>query len=150
MRARALAATAFALLALLPAVRGLAQEPLPDPDWIPSLDMGFEAFDWDSGISVENLVNGPAFSGAGSDALRQLVLRLGGDVAGPRLSFLPGRPRLFMGGGVGFVTDGTVWVRGPQRASSLVHNNLFPGFVRARGSCWTGWSTAWDRHRFRR
>ena len=108
MRARTPAATAFALLALLAGLRGFAQElpPPPEPDWVPSLEVGFEAFDWDSHSSVQNLVNSPAFSGKGSDALRQLVLKLGGGVAGPRLSFLPGRPRLFLGGGVGFVTDG--------------------------------------------
>lgn len=74
-----------------------------EPDWIPGLSAGIEIFDWNSEESVQNLVNGPFLNVRGDDEIRMYIMTLGGELAGPPISVIPGRPRLVLGGGAGFV-----------------------------------------------
>jgi hypothetical protein len=76
-------------------------EEVPEPDWIPSIDVGFEVFAWESNDSVQNLVNGPLWSASETNSITQLLVTIGGSLAGPALESVPGRPRLFVGGGLG-------------------------------------------------
>ena len=39
----------------------------PEPDWIPGFNVGIEIFDWESENTIENLVNGPAWSTSEDD-----------------------------------------------------------------------------------
>lgn len=71
-----------------------------EPRWIPSLHFGFETFDTDTKSMVENDINSPAQEGTGSNASRQLMTQLGGELMGPRFEGLPGRPRLFVQAGL--------------------------------------------------
>jgi hypothetical protein len=80
-------------------------EEVPEPDWIPSIDVGFEVFAWESNDSVQNLVNGPLWSASETNSITQLLVTIGGSLAGPALESVPGRPRLFVGGGLGIPTD---------------------------------------------
>jgi hypothetical protein len=72
------------------------------PGWIPSIETGFETFDYNVDTTVTNLVNPPAWQGAQSEAERQLMYRIGGELMGPELEGLPGRPRFFVKGGAQF------------------------------------------------
>jgi hypothetical protein len=89
-----------------------AQEPVakavlaPEDDgmlpsrWIPSIETGFETFDYNNKTTVTNLINPPAWESTQHEASRQLMYRIGGDVMGPAFEDLPGKPRLFVQGGV--------------------------------------------------
>jgi hypothetical protein len=77
-------------------------EPDQEPRWIPSIDFGFDAFAYSAKASVENDLNPPAQEGAQSNSIVELPLRLGGELMGPSFEGLPGRPRLFVQGGVQF------------------------------------------------
>jgi hypothetical protein len=76
------------------------EEGVSEPRWIPSVDVGFETFDYNVETTVQNLINGPSWEGTQSDAERQLMFRIGGELMGPMFEDLPGRPRLFVQGGV--------------------------------------------------
>jgi len=90
-------------------------EPVPDvasekavssePAWIPSIDFGFEAYSYGVESIVENLT-GTAVPRTDTqpDALGQILFRIGGELMGPMFEDLPGRPRLFVQGGVGIPT----------------------------------------------
>jgi Outer membrane protein beta-barrel domain len=77
-----------------------SEEDLPEPSWIPSIDIGFETFDYNADTTVRNFVNPPAWEGIQHEAERQLMFRIGGELMGPAFEDLPGRPRLFVQGGV--------------------------------------------------
>ncbi len=77
------------------------------PAWIPSIEAGFEGFSYDVDTTVLNLVNPDlddpqSWSDAQGGSVNQLVFRIGGELMGPMFEDLPGRPRLFVQGGVGF------------------------------------------------
>ena len=71
-----------------------------EPRWIPSIDFGFDTFAYSAEASVENDINPPAQEGAQTNPIVELPLRLGGELMGPVFEGLPGRPRLFVRGGV--------------------------------------------------
>ncbi len=77
-----------------------AEEEPAEPLWIPSIDVGFETFDYNTDTTVQNLINPPAWAGTEKEAARQLMFRIGGELMGPEFEDLPGRPRLFVKGGV--------------------------------------------------
>jgi len=89
-----------------------AQEPVakaeraPEDDgmlpsrWIPSIETGFETFDYNVNTTVQNLINPPAWASTQKEASRQLMYRIGGEVMSPAFDDLPGKPRLFVQGGV--------------------------------------------------
>ncbi len=93
------------LLALcLPAGVGQAEGEAgsEEPAWIPSLDVGFDTFAYSAKVETTNLVpDSAAAAGSGSGDALQLRLQFGGQLEGPKLEWLPGRPRLFAQGGVG-------------------------------------------------
>lgn len=110
MRIRSLTGLVSGLVAALllgSASHAQELEELPEPNWIPSIDVGFEVFEWESEGTVQNLVNGPLWSGTGTDSIRHLLFEVGGELLGPPATALPGRPRLFFGGGVGIRTQTT-------------------------------------------
>ena len=75
-------------------------EPDQEPRWIPSIDFGFDTFAYSAEASVENGLNPPAQEGAQTDPTIELPFRLGAELMGPIFEELPGRPRLFVQGGV--------------------------------------------------
>jgi len=81
-----------------------AAHDLPEPSWIPSIDVGMETFDYNVDTTVVNHINGPWLAGNQSEAERQTMFRIGGELMGPMFENLPGRPRLFAKGGAQFRT----------------------------------------------
>lgn len=77
-----------------------ADEGPSEPSWIPSIETGFESFDYNTDTTIQNLINAPSWSGTQKEAARQLMYRIGGELMGPEFEDLPGRPRLFAKGGV--------------------------------------------------
>jgi hypothetical protein len=75
-------------------------EGIPEPSWIPSIETGFETFDYNTKTTVENRINPPAGEGTQHEASRQLMYRIGGELMGPAFEDLPGKPRFFVKGGV--------------------------------------------------
>ena len=75
-----------------------------EPRWIPSIDFGFDTFAYSAQASVENGINPPAQEGTQIDPTVELPFRLGGELMGPAFEGLPGRPRLFVQGGVQLTT----------------------------------------------
>jgi hypothetical protein len=73
-----------------------------EPNWIPSIDVGFETFDYNVKTTVQNFINPPNFAGKQNEAERELMWRVGGELMGPMFEDLPGRPRLFVKGGAQF------------------------------------------------
>jgi hypothetical protein len=73
-----------------------------EPSWIPSIETGFETFDYNIDTAVQNFINPPKYQGAQKEAERQLMYRIGGELMGPMFEDLPGRPRLFVKGGAQF------------------------------------------------
>ena len=71
-----------------------------EPSWIPSIETGFETFDYNTDTTVQNFINPPTWAGTQKEAARQLMFRIGGELMGPEFEDLPGRPRLFAKGGV--------------------------------------------------
>jgi hypothetical protein len=78
----------------------VSEEGVSEPSWIPSIDVGFEVFDYNIDTTVRNFSNPLAWSGTQHEADRQLMFRIGGELMGPEFEDLPGRPRLFAQGGV--------------------------------------------------
>ena len=79
------------------------EEGFSEPSWIPSIDAGFETFDYNTKSTVQNFTDNPAaWVGTQHEAERQVMLRIGGEILGPAFEDLPGRPRLFVQGGVQF------------------------------------------------
>jgi hypothetical protein len=79
-----------------------AADELREPDWIPSIDVGMETFDYNVKTAIVNHINGPWLGGNQSEAERQTMFRIGGELMGPMFEDLPGRPRLFAKGGAQF------------------------------------------------
>jgi len=77
-----------------------AEQDLPEPSWIPSIEIGMETFDYNVDTTVVNQINPPSWQGGQSEAERQTMFRIGGELMGPMFEDLPGRPRLFAQGGV--------------------------------------------------
>jgi len=84
-------------------------ERVPEPNWIPSFDIGFDVFKYETDASVVDFVfeneqsdmPPPSdWSGEQSRSTENVVLRLGGELLGPSFDAIPGRPRLFVQGGV--------------------------------------------------
>ncbi|HEX9814650.1 MAG TPA: hypothetical protein VGB31_06855, partial [Myxococcota bacterium] len=71
-----------------------AGDAFAEPSWIPSVEIGFETFDYDTDSTVQNFINPPAWAGAQAESERQLMFRIGGELMGPIFEDLPGRPRL--------------------------------------------------------
>jgi hypothetical protein len=84
-----------------PVVVSEDEEP-QEPSWIPSIETGFETFDYNIDTTVQNFINPPKYQGAQKEAERQLMYRIGGELMGPMFEDLPGRPRLFVKGGAQF------------------------------------------------
>jgi hypothetical protein len=76
------------------------EEGISEPSWIPSIDVGFETFDYNTETTVQNFTDAPAWAGTQHEAERQVMFRIGGELMGPEFGDLPGRPRLFVQGGV--------------------------------------------------
>jgi len=94
---------ALAIVLGAAAASSQTREQVPEPGWIPAVTAGFEVFDWNSENSVENQINGPFLDVRGDDEIRMYAMTFGGELAGPPMIAVPGRPRLVLGGGVGFV-----------------------------------------------
>jgi hypothetical protein len=71
-----------------------------EPSWIPSIETGVETFDYNVDTKVANQINSPSWDGTQKEAERQTMFRIGGQLMGPMFEDLPGRPRLFLKGGV--------------------------------------------------
>jgi hypothetical protein len=87
------------------------EEEFSEPSWIPSIETGFETFDYNVDTTVVNHINlttNPPvpglWGGTQHEAERQLMFRIGGELMGPEFEELPGRPRLFVKGGAQFRT----------------------------------------------
>jgi hypothetical protein len=72
-----------------------------EPDWIPSLSFALDAFPYGTTTTVENHLNPPAQEDKQSNPSNQLMYQIGGELMGPMFEGLPGRPRIFVQGGVG-------------------------------------------------
>ena len=80
------------------------EEEFSEPAWIPSLDVGFEGFSYDVDTTIVNFLGDNPQSETQVESVNQLVFRFGGELMGPMFEDLPGRPRLFVQGGVGLST----------------------------------------------
>jgi hypothetical protein len=69
-----------------------------EPGWVPSINLGFDTFAFDTRASVENHRNAPAHEGTQSYSSTELLFQSGAELMSPSLA-LPGRPRLFVQGG---------------------------------------------------
>lgn len=101
-RAAARRRSGAALLALCLVSLGAAAEEAEEakePAWIPSLNFGFETFRSDTTSTVENFVNPPAQEGTQTVSNQQPLFQLGGELQGPMVEALPGRPRPFVQAG---------------------------------------------------
>ena len=81
------------------------EEEFSEPAWIPSIEVGFEAFGYDVDTTITNLRGESPRTETQPESPSQLVFRIGGELMGPMFEDLPGRPRLFVQGGVGFRTS---------------------------------------------
>jgi hypothetical protein len=88
----------------VPDVVSEEEEEFSEPAWIPSLDVGFEGFSYDVDTTIVNLSDPDPSSRSDTqpESVNQVVFRIGGGLMGPMFENLPGRPRLFVQGGVGF------------------------------------------------
>ena len=86
----------------VPAVESEEEGVLSEPAWIPSIEFGFEALNYDTDTTITNLDDPTYLSETQPEALGQILFRIGGELMGPMFEDLPGRPRLFVQGGVGF------------------------------------------------
>jgi hypothetical protein len=88
-----------------PVPAAVAEEKGPsEPAWIPSIEIGFEAYSYDGDTTIINLSDPTTFSEIQAEAADQILFRIGAELMGPMFEDLPGRPRLFVQGGVGFPT----------------------------------------------
>jgi hypothetical protein len=79
-------------------------EESPEPSWIPSVEVGFEAYSYDVDATIINLGDPTFLSETQPEQAGQILFRIGGELMGPMFEDLPGRPRLFVQGGVGIPT----------------------------------------------
>lgn len=92
----------LALCAIASGARAEEEWVEEEPRWIPSLRFGFDAFQYGTQATVQNLIDPPANSGTQNNSSRLLMLQLGGELLGPMLGDVPGHPRLFAQGGMQF------------------------------------------------
>jgi hypothetical protein len=85
----------------VPDVVSEEEEEFSEPAWIPSLDVGLDGYSYDVETTIVNLTNPSSRSGTQSESVNQVVFRFGGELMGPMFENIPGRPRLFVQGGVG-------------------------------------------------
>lgn len=90
------------LLALCIAGQAARAESEQEPRWIPSIDLAFDYFRYEATASVENHLNPPAQEATQTNPSNWFTFQLGGELMGPAFREVPGRPRLFVRGGVGF------------------------------------------------
>jgi len=114
----------------------LAQEEDPEseePRWIPSLSFRFDTFNYETDSSIVNLVNPPAWQGAGSSSKRELQFLGGGELLGPTLEALPGRPRIFASAGLQFnpFSSDTLVGFGEQRGDTALAITQFQSALKA-------------------
>jgi hypothetical protein len=81
------------------------EEEFSEPAWIPSIEAGFEGFSYDFDTTFVNHLGDSPPTETQPESVSQLVFRIGGELMGPMFEDLPGRPRLFVQGGVGFRTS---------------------------------------------
>jgi len=79
-------------------------EEIPEPNWIPSIEIGFDAYSYDVDTTIINLSDPTTWSETQKGGADQILFRIGGELMGPIFEDLPGRPRLFVQGGVGIPT----------------------------------------------
>lgn len=79
----------------------LAEE-ASEPNWIPSLDLGFSTYDYSADATVENFVDPPRHEDTINDPSRQLQFKIGAGLMGPMIEGVRGHPRLFIQGGFQF------------------------------------------------
>jgi len=129
-----------------------AARDLPEPSWIPSIDIGLETFDYNVDTTVVNQINSPSWDGTQKEAGRQTMFRIGGELMGPMFENLPGRPRLFAKGGLQvrlFSSDEIFGVGHPivplQPERGLIQHNTnglpafdLPSYFEGQGSAVTG------------
>jgi hypothetical protein len=78
------------------------KQEVSEPSWIPSIELGFESFSYDVDTTVKDLSNPPpSRSGTQTESNYQMMFRIGAELMGPMFEAVPGRPRLFVQGGVG-------------------------------------------------
>jgi hypothetical protein len=132
----------------VPDVVSEEEEEFSEPAWIPSLDVGFEGFSYDVDTTIVNLGGVSPPSETQPESVNQLVFRIGGELMGPMFENLPGRPRLFVQGGVGlnaysedrvFALDNPDVDAQPQRSIDFYHTNgpgknTFPRDFKGQGS----------------
>jgi hypothetical protein len=80
------------------------EEGFSEPSWIPSIEVGFEAYSYDVDTTIINHSDPTSWSETQNGRADQILLRIGGELMGPMFEDLPGRPRLFVQGGVGIRT----------------------------------------------
>jgi len=86
----------------VPDVVSEEEEKFSEPAWIPSIEMAFDAGDYDTNSSVDRSVGQ---SGTNSGSADNIMFRLGGGLMGPILGQLPGNPRLFGRAGAKLAAD---------------------------------------------
>jgi iron complex outermembrane receptor protein len=74
------------------------------PRWIPSINLGFDAFEYTADSAVENHINPPVYEGKHSSSIDEFNFQLGAELMGPMFEGLPGQPRLFVQGGARYST----------------------------------------------
>ena len=89
----------------VPDVVSEEEEEFSEPAWIPSIEIAFDAGDYDTTSSVDSSVGQ---SGDNSRSPDNLMFRLGGELMGPMLGQLPGNPRLFGRAGARLVASPNV------------------------------------------
>jgi hypothetical protein len=75
-------------------------EELQEPSWIPSIEIGFDTYSYNTDTTIINLSDPTTWSETQSEGADQILFRIGGELMGPMFENLPGRPRLFVQGGV--------------------------------------------------
>ena len=60
-----------------------------EPRWIPSINLGFDAFEYNADSAVENHINPPANDGKQSSSIDQFNFQLGAELMGPIFEGLP-------------------------------------------------------------
>jgi hypothetical protein len=93
-----------ALLALCLVWQSASAEKEREPLWIPSIELGYETYRYDTTATVTNHINPPLQQGTLGNDTQVPIFQLGAELQGPRMGVLPGRPRLFIQGGAGYTT----------------------------------------------
>jgi len=81
-----------------------ADDEFSEPRWIPSIEIGFDTYSYDVDATIINLSDPTTWSETQKGGADQILFRIGGELMGPMFEDLPGRPRLFVQGGVEIAT----------------------------------------------